>query len=114
MSQTEIHIGKLRRIELNESLESFYKRKLGELNITELRSYHNNWEDAFKDEFNEKYFIINNTVFEIFNHIEMDESDDIYDIKKNEDGTYSFIMKFYNGGTCLSECIEEGLEEILK
>lgn len=48
MSQTELHIGKLRKVELkeNQSLEDFYKEKLEEINITELRSYDNDWEDA--------------------------------------------------------------------
>ena len=57
MSQTELHFGKLRKIELNTDLENFYKKKLKEVGITELRSYDNDWEDAFRDEFNEKYFI---------------------------------------------------------
>jgi hypothetical protein len=32
----------------------------------------------------------------------------------NEDGTITFFMEFYNGGTCLSEMIEEGLERLKK
>jgi hypothetical protein len=35
-------------------------------------------------------------------------------MQKNEDGTITFVMQFYNGGTCLSECIEEELEKINK
>ena len=114
MSRTELHIGKLRKIELklDQSLEDFYKEKLKEIGITELRKYDNDWEDAFKDEFNEKYFIVNNIIWEAFEHEEKDDSDDIYELKSNEDGTLSFIMKFYNGGTCLSECIEEELEKL--
>lgn len=104
MSQTELHIGKLRKVELeqNQSLEDFYKEKLKNIGITELR----------KDEFYEKYFVINNVIWEIFDHEEKDDSDDIYELKPNPDGTLSFIMKFYNGGTCLSECIEEELKKL--
>lgn len=114
MSQTELHIGKLRKVELeqNQSLEDFYKEKLKNIGITELRKYDNDWEDAFRDEFYEKYFVINNVIWEIFDHEEKDDSDDIYELKPNEDGTLSFIMKFYNGGTCLSECIEEELKKL--
>lgn len=99
MSQTELHIGKLRKVELeqNQSLEDFYKEKLKNIGI---------------DEFYEKYFVINNVIWEIFDHEEKDDSDDIYELKPNEDGTLSFIMKFYNGGTCLSECIEEELKKL--
>ena len=114
MSQTELHIGKLRKVELeqNQSLEDFYKEKLKNIGITELRSYDNDWEDTFKDEFQEKYFIVNDVIWEAFEHKEKDDSDDIYELKPNEDGTLSFIMKFYNGGTCLSECIEEELKKL--
>jgi hypothetical protein len=114
MSQTELHIGKLRKIELkeNHSLEDFYKEKLKEIRITELKSYNNDWEDEFKDKFYNKYFIVNDIIWEIFEHEEKDDSDDIYELKPNADGTLSFIMKFYNGGTCLSECIEEELEKL--
>ena len=114
MSKTALHIGKLRKIELksDQSLEDFYKEKLKEIGITELRKYDNDWEDAFRDEFNEKYFIVNNIIWEAFEHEEKDDSNDIYELKSNPDGTLSFIMKFYNGGTCLSECIEEELEKL--
>jgi len=114
MSYTELHIGKLRKVELKseQSLEDFYKEKLREVGITELRSCDNDWEDCFRDKFREKYFIVNNIIWEVFDHTEKDDSDDIYDLKPNEDGTLSFIIKFYNGGTCLSECIEEELEKI--
>jgi hypothetical protein len=114
MSKTELHIGKLRKVELkpDQSLENFYKEKLKEIGITELRKYDNDWEDAFKDEFQEKYFIVNDVIWEAFEHDEKDDSDDIYELKPNPDGTLSFIMKFYNGGTCLSECIEEELEKL--
>lgn len=116
MSQTELHIGKLRKITLkeNQSLEDFYKEKLEEINITKLRSYDNDWEDAFRDAYQDKYFIVNDTIWEAFEHEEKDDSDDIYELKENPDGTLSFVMKFYNGGTCLSECMEEELENYLK
>jgi hypothetical protein len=114
MSQTELHFGKLRKVELkeNKTIDDFFKEKLLEVGINDIKSYHKNWEDAFKDKFYEKYFIVNNVIWEVFDHIEKDDSDDIYEITKNPDGTLSFIMKFYNGGTCLSECIEEELERI--
>ncbi len=115
MSQTELHIGKLRKIELkqNQSLEDFCKNKFETLRlIKELPITKDSWVEYFKDEFYEKYFVINNVIWEIFDHEEKDDSDDIYELKPNEDGTLSFIMKFYNGGTCLSECIEEELKKL--
>jgi len=112
MSQTELHFGKLRKVELkeNKTTDEFFKEKLLEKGIHDLNN--SSLDNAFKDNFYEKYFIINNVIWEVFDHIEKDASDDIYEITKNTDGTLSFIMKFYNGGTCLSECIEEGLARI--
>jgi hypothetical protein len=45
---------------------------------------------------------------------EIDADDGIYQLTPNEDGTLSFTMRFYNGGTCLSECIEEELLKLNK
>ena len=52
-------------------------------------------------------------IWEAIEHQEL-EDDDIYQLTPNSDGTISFTMRFYNGGTCLSECIEEGLEQLKK
>ena len=115
MSETELHFGKLRKVVLteNQSIEDFCKEKLNEVGITELKSYHNDWIDALQCEFRDRYFIVKDIIFEAFDHVEVDPYDDIYDIKENQDGTYSFIMRFYNGGTHLGECIEEELEKLL-
>ena len=40
--------------------------------------------------------------------------DDIFKFWKNDDGSISFVAEFYNGGTCLSEIIEEGIKSINK
>ena len=70
MSETELHFGKLRKIKLeeNKTLEDFYKEKLAEKGITELRSFDNDWKDAFKNEFNKKYFIVKGEIWEVFDH----------------------------------------------
>jgi len=112
MSRTELHFGKLRKVELNTDLETFYKEKLKEIGITELRTYDNDWEDAFKCELGETYYVVKGQLWEVFEHKEEEDDEDIYKLTPNPDGTYSFIMKFYNGGTCLSECIEEELEKL--
>lgn len=115
MSQEEIHIGKLRKIKLETDLQTFYKEKLLSKNL--IQNFDNwdfdDWEDAFKWNFRNKYFIVNEQVFEVFDHKQFDY-EDIYYLKDNGDDTFDFVMKFYNGGTCLSECIEEELEKLVK
>jgi hypothetical protein len=113
MSQEEIHIGKLRKIKLETDVETFCKQKCVEKGITEHANYYHNWEDYFKTEFRNEYFIVNEQVFEVFDHKQFDY-EDIYYLKDNGDDTYDFVMKFYNGGTCLEECIEEELEKLIK
>jgi len=114
MSYTETHIGKLRKVEIEESLsvEDWCRNKLQSQNI-ELSSYNKSWEEQLRDKFYDDYIIINDQIWEIFDHKEY-EDDDIFEMIKNEDGTISFTMKFYNGGTCLYECLEEGISNINK
>ena len=38
-----------------------------------------------------------------------DDGDFISHITDNGDGTYTYLMSFYNGGTCLSEMLEDAL-----
>lgn len=115
MSNMETHFGKLRKIELPENwnTEDWCKEKCQMKGITEISSYNDSWEEQFRDHFREEYFIADGEIWEVFDHI---ESEDGYaDIMiPNEDGTITFFMEFYNGGTCLSEMIEEGLERLKK
>lgn len=46
-------------------------------------------------------------------HREYEEDDYSIEATKNEDGTFDFIAQFYNGGTCLEECLEEALERLI-
>ncbi len=111
MSQTETHFGKLRKVELTTTIEEFCKQKCNEKGITELPSYTSSWEEQFRDSFDEKFFIWENEIWEAIEHVE--ESDGDIDVMiPNEDGTITFVMQFYNGGTCLSEMIEDGLKRL--
>lgn len=114
MSQTETHFGKLRKIKLKVSLEEWCKEKCKEKGITKIPSYYTSWEETFRDELihlYNNYFIVDGQVWESFNHIKSDGYEDIDVIIPNDDGTITFVQQFYNGGTCLSECIENGLRK---
>ena len=118
MSQTESHIGKLRRIHIpeNYSIEDWCREKCEDNGVPSmLPELYVSWQETllYHLDFYEKYFFVNGEIWESFGHKEMN-GDDIYEIEPNEDGTLSFTMQFYNGGTCLSECIEEGLERLKK
>ena len=46
-------------------------------------------------------------------HKEEEACDYVSYINKEPDGSYDFIMMFYNGGTCLSEMIGDELEHLI-
>lgn len=53
--------------------------------------------------------IINNVYYYV---VEMDvETDFFCEVTKNKDGSYEVFTSFYNGGTCLSEVLEEALSK---
>jgi hypothetical protein len=112
MSQTETHFGKLRKIKLEIPLEEWFKEKCIEKGIDKIPSYNDSWEETFRDNYYNEYFIIDGQVWESFEHIKSDGYEDIDVMIPNDDGTITFVQQFYNGGTCLSECIEEGLKKL--
>lgn len=107
MSYTEYHYGKLKIIPKfdNESLEEQCKRlsKKSELPDPE---YYITWQEYLRDVFDGTYIIIDNIVYEIYDHFETDDSD-FFKVIPFDSGTFIFVGSFYNGGTCLNECIEE-------
>ena len=46
-------------------------------------------------------------------HKEEEACDYVSYINKEPDGSYDFIMMFYNGGTCLSEMIADELKHLI-
>ena len=46
-------------------------------------------------------------------HNEEEASDYVSHINKGADGSYHFVMMFYNGGTCLSEMIGDELKHLI-
>ena len=57
-----------------------------------------------------KFYIVKGNIYETIEDKEVD--DDASFLKDNGDGTYDYFMEFYNGGTCLGECIEYELEKL--
>lgn len=115
MSRTETHFGKLRKISLKDkTIEEFFQVKCNEKSIDNIDKYYDTWKETYFDNVSyEKFIVIKDDIWEVFEHVECNE-DDVDIITTNEDGTLSFIMQFYNGGTCLTEMLEEGLAEYLK
>jgi hypothetical protein len=68
------------------------------------------FEDALADNYWNEVVSIDGIIFEITNEVDMFEND-IYQAKKNTNGTVDFLVQFYNGSQPLSEAIEQALKE---
>lgn len=108
MSDYESHTGKLILLEPKDG-EDFKEqcKRLFLQNGGELEEY-NDYSDLFSEFYN-KYLYINEGIYQIIDHKELGEEDMFCKIHKNDDDTYSFHTRFYNGGTCLSEMLEDGM-----
>ena len=133
MSDYEKHIGKLKKIDLSEyddSTEKFFEEQyrklvphLSEEKIKDEYSRSENsgcrrnrgvWEYLFFDtsidfDTENKFYVVNGNIYET---IEDSEPDDLWFLKDNGDGTFDYTVEFYNGGTCLEECIEHELKKL--
>lgn len=134
MSDYEKHIGKLKKVDLSKydnSTEKFFEEQyrklftdLSEEEIKEAYRYAENskyrrnrgpWEYLFFDncyefDMEDKFYVVNGNIYETVEDKEIDGDGSF--LKDNGDGTYDYFMEFYNGGTCLSECLEYELEKL--
>jgi len=114
MSQQEYHTGKLRHISSDSvKIEELSEKLCKENGIEEIPSYYNNWTETLGNELNNEYLILKRRLYKLEEHIEMDDAEEIQ-MWKNEDDTISFSANFYNGGGCLSEVLEDGLDILYK
>lgn len=118
MSNMESHVGKLRKIQRNEgqSVEDWCREKCEDNGVPSMISGYHSWKETllYHLDFYEKFFFVNDEIWEVLDHRDLDYDDDIYEMTPNPDGTISFVMRFYNGGTNLQECIAKGLKKINK
>lgn len=108
MSDYKAYTGKLKKIEFlndNETLEELQYRAY--LDFGGKGKYYKNilFEDFYDD-----FLIIENNLYKIMDLNETDPYDNYCIINKNEDSTFSFSTRFYNGGTCLSEMLEDTIK----
>ena len=111
MSDYESHTGKLRKLMPLEG-ETFEEQ------CQRLWLENGGHEDEYKpgelfSEYYEKYLNVNDTVWEIFDHEDLGEDEDMFcKLHPNTDGSYSFHTRFYNGGTYLAEMLSDEIEKL--
>lgn len=111
MSETVTYIGKLKKVDLRDkTIEEWCDEKCQELQI-EVGGLYKTANEALRSEMSYEYFFHGDDIWEAIENKKV-EFEDICFMSPNSDGTYNFVMQFYNGGTCLPEMIEEGLNKI--
>jgi len=112
MSDYESHYGKLRKVDLEgKTIEEFFEQKCKEEGFERVE-YDEDWYACYyANAYPQKYFKSEENVWEVFDHIESKDLDN-FRISNNNDGTYTFSTMFYNGGTALSEILEEEIAKL--
>jgi len=122
MSYTELHTGTLKKIQTNLTIEEF-KNWLDTKDGFEVEDFEYLLEEEreffevrdkskkYKESFYIKYIYNKGSLYEMISHSGQQEVDFLDITKKNDDGSIDFTYLFYNGGTCFSEMLEEGLNK---
>lgn len=106
MSYTELHTGTLIKINTNrltvEKYCEFLCKKYG---------YEIAYAETLMD-MDDTYKILNGELYKCNDTQYPEDSSYLIDVKSNGDGTYEYIVQFYNGCTWLNEVLEEGLNNL--
>ena len=103
MSEQEFYKGKLKPT--NQTPEEFCEQE-----GVSLASWNDSWEEQVNDTFYKDAVVIENQVFIVEKEIQ-DPYDNVFEATKNEDGSYDFIVKYYNGGCGFNEAIDYALDK---
>ena len=110
MSSTETHIGKLTRYPFKKNVK-FEDRIKYILNNHKLEYDDKNMIEVFNNELYDIYRIYNEVIYMVEDKYIPDDGD-IFEYTKNDDMSISYTLQFYNGGTCLGECLDEIIQKV--
>ena len=118
MSYDVSAFGKLKRVDLNglsieEKCKEICTTLIPKVEIYKFQTTYKSWLQCLRDNFYDKYIITKDGVYEIIESNLIDGSDYFCNISpSSEEGEFIFAAHFYNGGTCLEECLEEELSKL--
>ena len=110
MSETIFQEGRIREVVIEQKT---FKDKIEQIS----KNYEIPVEDLV-DDINDEWIdhdmfvFVDNKVFEILEDNQIDENDDICEVKEIDKNEYSFRLRYYNGGTSMSEMLKEGLNKL--
>lgn len=110
MSDYEQHSGKIRQILPleGESFEQLLFREVKEITGEDYTDIYY-VEDTL---YHEGYLVSKDSLWKVEENVREDECDSYCRLTPNPDGSFSFHTRFYNGGTCLIEMIEDELKKL--
>lgn len=115
MSDYETIKGKIRKIDLQGmSVEEYAKRIIEEKGLAskvaqgpyfyetnlDFLKWYDDWEEG-------QYTTIGDDLYLIYDTCDLDSFDNYINMTSIADDTYEFYTSFYNGGTCLTEILED-------
>lgn len=112
MSEYEIQIGTAKEMTFSEGLS--WEDKIR--NLVE-RNYSFDEDLAITDHYldpDEGFFRVGDRIFQIIENTDFEGHEDICEASTNPDGTISYVLKYYNGGTCFSEVVEGAILDMEK
>ena len=109
MSETQLFVGKLTPVEMTGSIDETCERLCG-VNGWVFDDYYDSWTDVLTDNGDGRYCIINSTVYQFVG--ECDIYADIFKASLTEDGSYSVILKYYDGVCSFSEAATKALNSL--
>lgn len=77
---------------------------------TEKEDDEDSYENMLIDEEYRHYIFSHGQIFELVDEIKKDPYEDVYEASRNPDGSFDFVVKYYNGGCSLDEAITEALK----
>jgi hypothetical protein len=109
MSEVVHYKGKLTQVPVDITNDETFK----DLCIKEgyINDCYDSWEECLLEEGCEKYLIVGDKLF-VAEYESIDLDDEIIQATDNKDGSYTFEVKYYNGGCSFSEAIEEALDKL--
>lgn len=108
MSDYESRIGTLRKIETN-NIEDTCKDICN--NNPDCLKWCDNFTEYVRCDMSDKYIISAGNIFEVIQDEYLDD-DDMFKMTDNGDGTYSYILRYYNGGCGFAEAIDIAFENM--
>lgn len=110
MSCTESHVGKIKKVDLEGLTIEEWAKEVATAYGMEFKEYYDSYKELVLDELYFRYIVVEEEIYEIIEDHEFTE-EDISELTPEGDGVFSFVMQFYNGGTCLTEMLEDAIKQ---